>query len=191
MFRTAITTTIEHATGSTATVSGPITLKLLPRPRLQVNDLSLVRTDGAVMLDAPVVKAEFDIPSLFRGAWHLSSATLVTPTVSLNLDRMAAAYRKAPSSFGDSASAWPVRLHLRGALLRTLSSNAAADLVVTEIDATASLPERDEAFEISGTANLRGTTGQFAGRIERPVKVLDSEGSTTSLQIDSPLFTFS
>ena len=190
MFRTAITTTIEHATGSTATVSGPITLKLLPRPRLQVNDLSLVRTDGAVMLDAPVVKAEFDIPSLFRGAWHLSSATLVTPTVSLNLDRMAAAYRKAPSSFGDSASAWPVRLHLRGALLRTLSSNAAADLVVTEIDATASLPERDEAFEISGTANLRGTTGQFAGRIERPVKVLDPEGSTTSLQIDSPLFTF-
>lgn len=188
--RTAITSKIDHATGSTATVSGPITLKLLPRPRLQVNDVSLVRTDGALMLDVPVVKAEFDIPGLFRGEWHLSSATLVAPTVTLNLDLLAAAYRTSPASFGGSASPWPMRLHLRGALLRTLSSNAAADLVATDIDATATLPARDEAFEISGNANLRGTKGQFAGRIERPAKILDPDGSATSLQIDSPLFTF-
>ena len=83
MFRKAITSHIEHATGSTATVSGPITLKLLPRPRLQVNDLSLKRTDGAVMLDVPVVKAEFDIPGLFRNEWRISSATLVAPTVTV------------------------------------------------------------------------------------------------------------
>ena len=191
VFRLAITSQIEHATGATATVSGPITLKLLPHPRLQVNDLSLVRSDGAVMVDAPVVKAEFDIPSLFRGQWHLSSATLVAPTVTLNLDLMAAAYRKAPVWFGGSASPWPIKLHLRAGLLRTLSSNATEDLVATDIDATASLPERDEAFVFSGNANLRGTTGQFAGRIERVAKVLASEGSATSLQIDSPLFTFS
>ncbi len=189
-FRTAVTSHIEHDTGSTATVSGPITLKLLPRPRLQVNDLSLARTDGAVMLDAPVVKAEFDIPGLFRGEWHLNSATLVAPTVTVNLDLLTAAFRKAPSSFGGSTSPWPFRLHLRGALLRTLSSNAAGDLIATEVDATATLPQKDEAFEFSGNGILRGTKGQFAGRIERPAKALDPEGSATSLQIDSPLLTF-
>ncbi len=189
--RRAITSEIEHATGAIATVSGPITLKLLPRPRLQVNDLSLVRQDGALMVDAPVVKAEFDIPGLFRGRWHLSSATLVAPTVTVNLDSIAAAYSRTPVSLGGSTSAWPVKLHLRAALLRTLSSNAAEDVVATDIDATASLPERDEAFVFSGSASLRGTTGQFAGRIERPAKVLDPEGSAASLQIDSSLFTLS
>ncbi len=189
-FRKVVRSRIEQATGSTATIAGPITLKLLPRPRLQMNDLAFVRTDGALMLDAPVVKAEFDIPGLLKGEWHLSSATLVAPTVTLNLDLMEAAYRKAPSSLGGYAVPSPISLHLRGALLRTLSSNAAADLVATNIDATATLPARDEAFEVSGHGDLRGTTGQFVGRLERPARILDPEGSATSLQIDSPLFTF-
>jgi AsmA protein len=170
--------------GVRAIVAGPVAFKLLPRPRLQATELSVTAEDGAILLDAPVLKAELDIPSLLRGAWRMSSATLVEPTLSVDLDRLAA---HAPGEAAPATGA-PMMLRLRSGLLKTHSATGFADLLATGIDASATWSSDGDDLVVSGTATLRGTTAQFAGTLQHPSLSLTPAGSSTSLQVASPLF---
>ena len=105
--------------GVRASLAGPATIKLLPRPRIQATQLSVAAENGAVALDAPLLKAELDIPSLLRGRWRITSATLVEPTATVDLDRLP---RPAPSPGGSGAA---VQLRIRSGVLRTRSADPA------------------------------------------------------------------
>lgn len=179
----AVSGGFARGAGAHAIVAGSVSFKLLPRPRVQATDVSLEAEDGAILLDAPVLKAELDIPSLLRGAWQLSSATLVEPTLSVDLDRLAV---RAP---GEAAAGQaPLTLRLRSGLLRTHSATGIADLLATGIDASATWSGDGEDLVVSGTATLRGTTAQFAGTLQHPALSLTPAGSSASLQVASPLF---
>ncbi|RYC33020.1 AsmA family protein [Lichenibacterium minor] len=173
--------------GAKAVVAGPVTFKLLPRPRLQAAQVSVSAEDGAVLLDAPLLKADLDIPALLRGAWRISAATLVEPTLTVDLDRLAA---RAPGGPAAGRGA-PVMLRLRSGLLRTRSATGFADLVATGIDASATWSGDGGNLVLSGTATLRGTTAHFAGALQSPAQSLTPAGSSASLQVASPLFEFS
>ncbi|WP_237476484.1 AsmA family protein [Lichenibacterium dinghuense] len=173
--------------GLHAVAAGGVTFKLLPRPRLQATGLSASAEDGAVLLDAPLLKADLDIPSLLRGVWRMSSATLVEPTLTVDVDRLAegSAAAHAPSHGA------PVMLRLRSGLLKTRSASGFADLLVTGIDASAAWDGRGEGLVVSGTATLRGTTAQFTGTLRDRGSGPEPAGSLASLQVESPLFDFS
>ena len=173
--------------GPRAVVAGPVTFKLLPRPRLQAAQVSVSAGDGAILLDAPLLKAELDIPSLLRGVWRMSSATLVEPTLTVDLDRLAAR----PSPGNATAPGAPVMLRLRSGLLKTRSATGFADLLATGIDASATWSGDGEDLVVSGVATVRGTTAQFAGALQHPALSLTAAGSSASLQVESPLFDFS
>ena len=168
-------------------VAGPVTFKLLPRPRLQAAQLSVSAKEGAILLDAPMLKAELDIPSLLRGAWRMSSATLVEPTLTVDLDRLAAASPIETTM----ARGQPVMLRLRSGLLKTRSATGFADLLATGIDASVTWSGDGDDLVTSGMATVRGSTAQFAGALQHPALSLTPTGSSASLQVDSPLFDFS
>ena len=170
--------------GVRATLGGPATFKLLPRPRVQATQLAVVAENGALTLDAPVIKAELDIPSLFRGRWRLTSATLVEPTATVDLDRLPRP-AAAPGAPGPA-----LQLRLRSGVLRTRSADPAGDLLVTGIEASAAWPGDRDGLVISGTATARGTTARFAGDLQHPARWLTPEGSIVTLQVESPLFGF-
>ncbi len=173
--------------GLSAVVAGPVTVKLLPRPRLQATQVSVSAEGGAILLDAPLLKADLDIPSLLRGAWRMSSATLVEPTLTVDLDRLAV---RAPRDATPSRGA-PAMLRLRSGLLRTRSATGFPDLLATGIDASAAWSGDGEDLVVSGVATLRGVTAQFAGALQHPGLSLTPSGSSTSLQVVSPLFELS
>ena len=171
-------------------VTGPVSLKLLPRPRLRVRGLSASGSDGAILVDVPEVKAELDIASLLRGRWRLASATLVGPTVTVDVDRV-----KDPGLFGNGRdadrAAPPLRLKTRSGVLRTVSASPTADLVVTDADVSVSWPSAGGPFSASGTVAWRGAPARFAARVEHLSDLAAPSGSTASLQITSPTLTLS
>lgn len=169
-------------------VGGAVTFKLLPRPRIQATELSATAGNGAVLLDAPLLKAELDIPSLLAGAWRLTSATLVEPTVTVDLDRLAARLPTGPDAAAPAGS--PLHLRLRSGLLRTRSAAGAGDQLVTGIDASLAWPDAD-ALTASGTAAWRGAAVQFAAGLQHASRGLGPRGAPATLQIESPLFTLS
>ncbi|RYB06309.1 AsmA family protein [Lichenibacterium ramalinae] len=175
-------------TGVRATLAGPATIKLLPRPRIQATQLTVAADNGAVTLDAPLIKAELDIPSLLRGRWRMTSATLVEPTATVDLDRLP---RPPPGAGAPAPAPGPaLQLRLRSGLLRTRSAAAGGDMLVTGIDATATWPGDGDGLVLSGTATARGTTARFAGELQHPARGLTAEGSAVTLQVESPLVGF-
>lgn len=176
---------LGRAFGLDATLSGPVTFKLLPRPRIHATGLSIKGRDGSVLVDAPVVKAEFDIPSLLVGHWRLSSATLVEPTVTLDADRLVAG-GAAPGAVGRGPA---LQVRLRSGVVRVRSSTAYADLLATAVDASARWSSAGDDLVLSGTANVRGTSASFAGEVRTDASDETPGSSRASLQVDSPLFT--
>ena len=175
---------LPRSGGLHASLSGPATFKLLPRPRIQATQVAVTDDKGAVMLDAPLLKAELDIPSLAHGIWRLTSATLVGPTATLDLDRIVAPIFTAQ---GDHP---PLQIRLRSGVLRLRSSSGPGDLLATGLDATVTSPGDSDALVLSGVATIKGTTARFAGTLQHPSLGLTPEGSTATLQVDSPLFSF-
>ena len=175
---------LPRSGGLHASLGGPATFKLLPRPRLQATQVAVRDDKGAVMLDAPLLKAELDIPSLVRGTWRLTSATLVGPTATLDLDRLAT-----PVLAGQGRHP-PLQIRLRSGVLRLLSARSFDDLLATGLDATLTWPGDSDAVVLSGVATIKGTTARFAGALQNPSLSLRPEGSNATLQVDSPLFSF-
>lgn len=187
--RTAVTEALEaglaRKAGVHAVLAGPATMKLLPRPRIQASELTIVAGDGALMLDAPLLKAELDIPSLMRGAWRVTSATLVEPTATLDLDR-------SPTlALAADPGEPPLQVKVRSGLLQLRSASGIGDLLATGIDASASWPGEGDGIVLAGLATFRGTQAHFAGSLQHAARGPASDGATASLQIDSPLFGFS
>ncbi len=186
----AIAAHLAQAMGLNATVSGPITFKLLPRPRIQTGELSIADPDGALLVDAPVLRAEIDVPSLLRGRWSMTTATLIEPTITLDLDRLAARRRPVAGPTIPVAEPWQAQLRVKSGLIRTKSSTAFADVIATGIDAAATWPDNRDGVVFSGTSTWRGTTVQFAGSLDSPTRAFTPEGSSGSLQVGSPIFSF-
>jgi AsmA protein len=194
--RSGLATQITQATGWRAQVTGPITLKLLPRPRVQLSSLSVDDGRGAFRVDAVGLYGDLDVAALLSGRWRLTSATLVEPTVTLDAQRVemgsvadgpSEEEGAAPSA---GAASGMFKLALRGGLIRLTSNHAGADTLITDINATAERDTAEGSLTLAGTAVWHATNGQFAGRIEHAADFLRGEETATSLEVVSPLGAF-
>ena len=175
---------LARGLGLHAVLAGPATIKLLPRPRIQATQITVAADDGSVMLDVPLLKADLDIPGLLAGVWRLSSATLVEPTATIDLDVVSG---RVPRGGSDGP---PLQLKMRSGVLRLLSSTSVGDLLATGIDASVNWPGNGDALVISGAATARGTVARFTANVLHPWLGLTPEGSSASVQVESQLFSF-
>ncbi len=189
-----IATHISKATGLTVRVGGQITLKLLPRPRVQMTDVSIRDANGALSADAPALYGDLDIPALFKGGWRLVSATLAEPTVTFNLDKvpLATILAGAPRTDAEKAFSPSFKLSFRSGVIRLRSARPGSDTLITDVNATAHQgPSADGSLAISGSAVWHAALGQFTARVGHPRAVLDGGSSAAFLQITSSMASFS
>jgi AsmA protein len=181
---------IETRTGLDVRIGGPIKIKLLPRPRVQMADVSISARDGTVMVDAPMVYGDLDIPSALHGRLRLISATLSEPTLTVDLD---AGTFPAPLFDAQTTdhSIRPFRLSIRAAVLRLRSAHPGSDTLLTDVDATAHHGGGPTGgLALSGAGLWHGARGQLTLLVARPDVVLKGGSSPLHLQITSPLGAF-
>ncbi len=190
-FRKVVTSRIEQATGSTATVAGPITLKLLPRPRLQMNDLG-VRADrrrADARRPGGQGRVRHSRPSQRRVAPEFGDAR--------RADRDA---EPRPDGRGLSQGTFLARRLCRAVAHQPAPSWSLAAHVVEQCSGGSRRDRHRRDRHASGAGRSLRVFGDTATCAERRDnlsdgssvrrRILDPEGSATSLQIDSPLFTF-
>lgn len=186
--RSSILSQLADGFGLTGRIDGPITLKLLPKPRIRISRLSLQDGVGAVSADIPAIKGDLDVPALLRGVWRLSSATLLEPTFSLDLD-LAAASALPVRLAGRDPAAEPAafRLKIRNGVVRTAAHRGAVDGLLTDVDATIDRAAGSGTLGTSGAAVWRSTPVRFRLRLERPFDALRGREAGAAFQISSPL----
>lgn len=184
---------ISDVAGLSVRVGGPITLKLLPRPRVQMTDVAIQDAGGALAAYAPVLYGDLDLPALIKGKWRLVSATLGEPTVTLDGDKASTAAARAEIRAPSGSSTWPAfKLSLRSGVIRVLSRSPDADTLLTDVSATAhQSADLDGSLAISGSAVWHAARGQFTARLAHPRAVLNGGNSAASLQLTSAIGSFS
>ena len=182
---------IQQATGLTVGVGGGIKLKLLPRPRVQMGDVSIRDASGALAADAPALYGDLDIPAALRGEWRLVSATLAGPTVTLDADKGSLSKALAGTPGADKVPSPAFKLSLRSGVIRLRSLRPGTDTLLTDVNATAHQgPSADGSLAISGSAVWHATLGQFTARVGHPRTVLEGGSSSAFVQITSPIGAF-
>ncbi len=183
--RSAIEAQIESETGLVVHIDGPIVLKLLPHPRLRFGDVSARSRDGAIVLNVPVVKAGIDALALSHGAWRLSSATLVAPTATLDLD----AFRGAlfPVAKREPPVRERFRVAARSGVVRLRTALAATDTLITDLDAVLDRDSGAGALSATGVGTWRAARTRFSLRLDDPAAVAEGGSARASLSLRSPL----
>ncbi|HZP71105.1 MAG TPA: AsmA family protein [Pseudolabrys sp.] len=83
-YRTTFETEASRLIGVNVRVTGRIDARLLPSPRLTLNDIQI--GDGGDTIRARSLGVEFSLGSLLRGEWRATELSLVGPQLSLGMD---------------------------------------------------------------------------------------------------------
>ena len=193
-WQSEIVSYVGRVSGLDLRVHGRFTLKLLPRPRVQMTDVSVVDPGRALRLDAPALYGDLDIAALSRGEWRLASATFADPTITMDVDKDPLANLIAGVEGSESAKAASpaFRMAIRSGVVRLRSRSPNFDTLFTDVNITADqAPSADGSLSISGGAVWHAVLGQFTARIGRPRTLLQGGVSSAFLQMTSPVASFS
>lgn len=152
--------------GISLEVEGPVTLAVLPAPRIKFENIRLKAADGATVLTARQLRGQLQLTPLLSGRFVLADATLVDPTIRM------------PQTTGDASDLWTGALRLlsqvyerttRGAppisrltiVGGSLTGETATHALPQGINATLSWPSPGATLALSGTAVLAGEPLEF------------------------------
>ncbi|MFC0283468.1 AsmA family protein [Camelimonas abortus] len=140
---------------------GPVTLAVLPVPRIKIDHVRLVGADGAVVARARQLRGELRLLPLLAGRFELDDLTLIEPVF------------RAPPADADGAALWSAALAASTEMWRRASGGAwrprrvtlvagafdAADgraALARDISLTATWPSPASPVAISGVAAIGG-----------------------------------
>ncbi len=187
--RAEIAAAMGRDVGLAVEVGGPVTVKLLPRPRVQISDVSVKAPDGSLDLSAPTLTGELDVSALLQGRWRLVSATLSNPTAAIDVDATSHAITAGGPRDADDA---PFKLSVRSGVVRLVSRRLATETILTDIGATLDASAgAGGALSASGSAVWRDLPGQFVIRIGQQVRVADEPQASAFVQISTSAGSFS
>ncbi|MFL9826752.1 AsmA family protein [Rhodoplanes sp. SY1] len=83
-FRDSIEAEATRAVGTPVAITGPIDVRLLPTPSLDLKSVALAT--GGVRMSARGMRVELALGALMRGEWKVSELTLDSPQLDLSLD---------------------------------------------------------------------------------------------------------
>lgn len=193
---------MEAASGLSVEVAGPITLRLLPRPTLDMTAVSMSGADGAVSLDADSLTGDLGLSDLLHGDLQVHSTVLDRPTVVLDLDRLEPLARLlAGRPVGGRSNPQGARnlltvlhsdgLTVRSGVVRLLSRDRRRDTMITDLSATLAWPDESSSASLSGSATWRSDGGRFAFHLDDPSRLAAGLASAASLQVKSALLDLS
>lgn len=184
---------VRSATGFSTRAKGRATFALLPRPRIKLENVAFSAPDGAVALHAGIIKGDLRILPLLTGRLELSSITLFSPDVSIDLDKSA----HIAGAIADAAKPGPAaqakdstRLGIVSIVSGTAHLVSAARGRQTElqnIDATLDWRSLAAPATLNGTATWRGANADLALWINKPAALLHGDPSPVDLKINSSI----
>ena len=178
--RGEIAASMAQATGLSVRLTGPITVKVLPLPRVRISGVSITDPNGSLSIEAPVLYGDLELSALMKGQWHLASATFSEPVVVADVDQgVTAAALAAIDKDG-------FKLSMRSGVIRLRSGRPGVDTLITDLNATAQQGNSAEgSLALSGSAVWHGHFNQFALRVADPRRVFEGGSSPAFAQVSS------
>lgn len=179
---------LRLATGLEVSVDGPVSLALLPSPRLVFEDVTLKSADGGVEARVASAEAAFALLPLIGSRFEFSALTLDRARISvhfgaalaLRLDSLTAPERAADDRA--MAPRRPLRLALRDSALALLGAGDDDRYCLSGLDVKLDWPSEDGPLSFAGSA--QGPDGRLtlSGFAARPGVL--RQGGTTPARLE-------
>ena len=165
---------------------------LLPAPTLHMVDVELRGRDGATILTAPAASARLALLPLLFGHFDVAGATLLQPTILLDIDSHAFESEGVVSTTTAAMSAdrnsTPLgALEIRGGLLRVVSAASKFETLVEDVDGTVDWPKLADPLSVNLRARWRDEPLAIEARLGAPAELLQGKRSDGLLSISSSM----
>ncbi len=165
------------------------TFRALPWPSLTIVDAQLDDASGASLVLAPEARLDLSVGELVRGRFSPARAVLVTPIMTLDLDRSPVAGQDARprAVIGPGASARLGGFSLTNGVLRILSKSRGLDTVVENVQGRVDGFAAGDRIRVNLSALWRDAPIAFSGSLADPEQAARGEPSPFELAVVSPI----
>jgi AsmA protein len=165
----------------------------LPWPSLRIVDARLDDVNGVNLLSAPTARLDLSLMELARGRFIPIRAVLVSPTVTLDIDRPpfagAAAGLAAPASVA-GALAPLTSLSLSNGLLRIVGARRGLDTLIANVQGRLDGLTVGHQLRFNLAAEWRNAPVAIAGSLDDPEAAAKGAPSRFEFALDSPIAKF-
>ena len=165
----------------------------LPWPSLRVVDARLDDVNGVNLLSAPTARLDLSLLELARGRFIPTRAVLVSPTVTLDIDRppfaSVAAGLAGPASVA-GALAPLTSLSLTNGFLRVVSATRGLDTLIANVRGRIDGLTVGDQLRFNMSADWRNAPIAIAGALTDPEAVAKGEPGPFQFALDSPIAKF-
>jgi len=158
-----------------------VSFTLLPMPGLRLLDAELLDAGDRSVLAAPVVQVGLSPAGLLGGAFTPVSATLLKPTMLVDLDAIGEALSR-------ELEAQPAlaRIEVQGGIARIVSAERRLDASMENVDGRIEWIEVGRPLRFSISAIRRGETVAADGHVDAPLNLRSGEPSGARINITTP-----
>jgi AsmA protein len=164
---------------------------VLPRPSVRIADARLDDTYGVTLLSAPEARLNLSLIDLLRGRFIPNGVVLVSPTVTIDIDRPpfagTAGESAGPASVARRALAPLASLSLSKGKLRLVSAKRGVDALIDNVQGRFNGLTIGDQLRFDLSAVWRKTPIAIAGALNDPETAAKGEPSPMVLGLDSPL----
>jgi AsmA protein len=167
------------------------TFSVLPWPSLRIVDARLDDAGGVNLFSAPTARLDLSLVELLRGRFIPSHALLVSPTVTLDIDRppFAAAGSAAPASVA-GALAPLTSLRLSNGFLRVVGARRGIDTLIANVQGRLDGLTVGNQLRFNLSAEWRNAPIAIAGALNDPEAAAKGAPSPFEFALDSPMAKF-
>jgi AsmA protein len=164
---------------------------VLPRPSVRIADARLDDAYGVNLLSAPEARLNLSLVELLRGRFIPTGVVLVSPMVTIDIDRPpfagAAGESAGPASVARRALAPLASLSLSNGVLRLISAKRGVDTAVDNLHGRFNGLTIGDQLRFDLSAVWRNTPIAIAGALNDPETAAKGAPSPIVLALDSPL----
>jgi AsmA protein len=194
--RSRIVHYVAASSGLSTEAAGPIRLRFLPRPAVELHSVTMRGANGAVSLDADSLVGNLSFPAMLMGRLRVAKTILNQPTMVFDLDRLMPLLEVLVQPPQDDLATEPAAAPLaflhtggvtfRSGVLRVRSHDPRRDTLVTDIWATLEWPADGSGASLNGAARLHGVRGTLAATLDSPGTLLRGGDSGAYIRLKSP-----
>jgi AsmA protein len=166
-------------------------LSVLPWPSVRIDDARLDDAYGVNLLSAPSARLNLSLIDLSRGRFIPTGVVLVSPTVTVDVDRPpfagVAGESAGPASVARRALAPLASLRLSNGVLRLVSAKRGLDTTIDNVQGRFDGLTVGERLRFNLSAVWRKTAITVAGALDDPEAAAKGEPSPIVFGLDSPL----
>ena len=159
----------------------------LPRPNVRIEEAKLDDAYGVNLLSAPEARVNLSPIELLRGRFIPTGVILVSPTITIDVDRPPFAGTGGPVSVARTAFAPLASLRLSGGALRIISAKRGVDALIGDVHGRFDGLTIGDQLHFNLSARWRNTPITVAGALNDPESAAKGEPSPLVFALDSSL----